>query len=607
MNKNKRKSQIINIINDSISVKTCMKLLNLEINSYFLCLLSILEDTVLEYKSGFDYSYLIKVSEYIEKIYKNLSLKKRESYRSNIMLLIKIYKKMKNSLLKKDRLYFNQVYNTLSNLLNNSKQEVQEEEIDDINLYELLEEVIFNIKKLEYVDKLIDNYKEILNVEKDNKNIFYDVINEYIKQIVINNQEAIDYYERIINKFLLEETFDLNDQMKKDIIKTLSDFVKHKRNLNSNIVKRIKVIIDGIYNKSHIFNLFNIPTKNPIIYQEDLELLKSKNKSNDRVRINEYIITIDDDNTKVLDDAISYKRLKNGNTIFRVHIADPLGIVPYNSNTYQEALKRVETIYNKNDTIDMLPSYMSYDKLSLIKGQERYAKTFCYELDSDYNIVDFYILNTIIKVSDRLSYDVLNKLYKKGGRTREEEEILSYYDGIVKSLKKILNNVQNYHEEKEKLGIHKGNKNSFSEYLVSYSMILTGYMTSNYFNNKGLPYVYRCNNQDINFINILDKLISQSSDLKKLKQVRDNLPKSYYSKDNVGHKGLGLDSYSHITSPLRRYSDLLNMNVLNTCYFKDPTDVEIYDLETEIENTSRYLNMQNNTIDDYLKSKVKIK
>ena len=100
---------------------------------------------------------------------------------------------------------------------------------------------------------------------------------------------------------------------------------------------------------------------------------------------------------------------------------------------------------------------------------------------------------------------------------------------------------------------------------------------------------------------------SQNPEDKKIfKDLRVRLPKSYYSRGNIGHMGLKVDYYSHITSPLRRFSDILNMHCLNTCYFQRPTDSQLKKLEQEVIKTCEYINMQSNSIDEYL-SKVKKK
>ena len=164
---------------------------------------------------------------------------------------------------------------------------------------------------------------------------------------------------------------------------------------------------------------------------------------------------------------------------------------------------------------------------------------------------------------------------------------------------------------KEKMGNrHSDKTSSFADKLVSYSMILTGHMTSKYFYTNSLPYVYRCNSIDQEWLNLLDETIGKCSspeEQKMLKIVKSHLPKSHYSIDNLGHTGLGLESYSHITSPLRRFPDILNMHALDTCYFDTPDDMDIYELEEEIKLVSSHSNLFNNTLDDYMKSKCKKK
>jgi len=89
-----------------------------------------------------------------------------------------------------------------------------------------------------------------------------------------------------------------------------------------------------------------------------------------------------------------------------------------------------------------------------------------------------------------------------------------------------------------------------------------------------------------------------------LKDLKDRFPKSYYSRDNEGHMGLKVKYYSHVTSPLRRFADDVNLHAINTCYGKHPTDKEIYKLEREIDTTSDYINMQSNTIDECITKKL---
>lgn len=603
----KSRLRLINVVMLADSISNCQKLLNLDINSYFLCLLNLVEEAAIEYKDINDYSYLEKIADYLEKSYQKLNRENKELHRNSIITIRKIYKKLMKTLTKKERKYFDIVYLTLGSLLLRKRKVIEEFIYDDIDLYDLIYEIIFVFKKLDYLDKVIEKCPNVLNSSKFDNHIFIDVINEYINSISLNLEKNILYYERIINKFLLEETFDLDNQMRDYIIKILNNFISSKDNLNCNNLKRIKKVMECIYKKAPLFELFNIKLTEEKI--ENIEETKPNFKK--RLILDDNIITIDDYDALVLDDGISYQKLENGNTLFKVHIADPLAIIPYNSSVINEAKLKTSSIYLPNKTIHMLPNILSIDKLSLNKEEGRCAKTFCFEFSSNFDLVNFYILNTIIKVSDRLTYDSLNDLYKNGASNQEQDKMLSYYNDLINALKYKFQDASHYVHMKQKNKIGQPSKiDSFSENLISYSMILTGYTTANYFNNHNLPYVYRCHVENHEWLNYLNNYIhhEHNNEYKNvLKYLKGILPKSYYSKENKGHMGLGIDAYSHTTSPLRRFSDLLNIHLIDECYFKEASDKTIYSLEDEIDKTCHYINLQTNTIDEYLNNKSKIK
>ena len=99
--------------------------------------------------------------------------------------------------------------------------------------------------------------------------------------------------------------------------------------------------------------------------------------------------------------------------MFKVHIADPLGMYSYNSSIINDAKLRTTTIYDINPPSQMLPSILSSNKLSLLKNKKRLAKSFCFEFNKEYGIVDFKVLNTVISVSNRHTYNEINELYKR--------------------------------------------------------------------------------------------------------------------------------------------------------------------------------------------------
>ncbi|MBR3660624.1 MAG: RNB domain-containing ribonuclease [Bacilli bacterium] len=442
------------IVEDTKNINACIKALNLEFDSCFLCFMLILEDAILEYKEHIDYQYITKVSNYLERVYQKLNIKKQKEYSDLVYKIKKIYK------------------------------------------------------------------RQIQNINIDNKG----------------------YFEQVIR--------DLNDL------------------INNYIVN-----------------------KNDILISEDLQREKY---------MEEYIITIDDADAKVLDDGLSVGILPNNNLLLKVHIADPLVLYPYESDIMKNAKLQVETIYDEDNPVPMIPNEISYQKLSLIQDRKRYSKTFCYEFDRQGNIVNFYIQNSIIKVSERHTYDSMNELYKNGGNNILEETRLSYYDEIVKYLRIMFKNVRDYEEIKIKnLVLNDDKISSFSERLVSYSMVLTGYMTAKYMKEHDLPYAYRCNK-----LAVIDDRIKMGLTEEEIIKLETILSKSFYTRNNVGHEKLKVDTYSHVSSPLRRFIDNLNMHCLNICYFNTPTDKQIYKLNDEIDSTCDYINNQAISVDEQIIKKL---
>ena len=442
------------IIENTRNINTCIKALNLDISSSFLCFLKVLEDAICNYRANIDYSYIEKVSNYLERVYEKLSIKQQNEYSSIICKIRKIYR------------------------------------------------------------------RQIQNIDTVNKNHF--------ERVIINLGSLIKNY----------------------------------------IQKNDLGISDTIERES----------------QDD-----------------EYIITIDDTNAKVLDDGLSIRKLENGNLCFKVHIADPLVLYPYESEIMKKAKSNVETIYLADDSIPMIPDSISYEKLSLTENRNRFGKTFCYEFDTQGNIVNFYIQNCFVKISEKHSYESMNELYKNGGNTQEEDSRLAYYDQIVTFLRTMFKDAKSYEEIKIKELIDSPSKrSSFSENLVSHAMILTGYMTAKYMREKGLPYVYRCHE-----FKSIDKTIQDSMSKEELIKLQQALSHSYYSRTNKGHQGLNVEQYSHVTSPLRRFCDDLNMYSLDTCYFKTPSDQDIYKLEEEIDKTCQYMNEENPNLDEETKVLIK--
>lgn len=598
--------RLIKFIEITKDFNSFIKVINLDLNSSFLCLLSVLEDAILKYDSINDYSYLVKLNDYLKNSYERLSEKNRLNNRKYLIKLKNCLRKNLGTISEYDKEYYKKIYYSLEMMIIFKKDNDYLKELNDLNLSELLYEVIFHFNSLEYVDLLIEKDKNIVNSKKDNKSIFLIVFHEYLNGIV-NKNDKVTFYIRVLYKFLHEEAFHFTSEMKEDIINSLDTFINFK-NISGERLEEIKDLYAYVKNQ-YVMNNNKVYKEEYEMKYKDVEYLEKFNeKAKGRTKIDEYIITIDDDDSMVLDDGISITKLPNGNISFKVHIADPLSVFPYKSDLIQDAKQRTSTIYLKDDVIHMLPKVISEDKFSLISGKDRYAKTFCFEYNPNIGLVDFKIINSIINVSKRYSYDDINLLYKNGGNNHDEEIMLGYYNDIVNYLKKVFKNAKIYEEFKRGNIIGNNQKmNSFSENLICYSMLATGYYTAKYFYENNFPYAYRCHQYNEEWQNIINEYMissNQTIDKKILKDMKNRFPKSYYSRENKGHMGLKIDYYSHVTSPLRRFSDDLNMHAINICYFHNPSDKEIYRLNDEIDTTCNYINMQSNTIDEYINKKL---
>ncbi len=601
-------SRIEEKIYESSDVLSCMKNLKLDVDSYFSYMLDILKEEIIDYREGYDYTNLKKVANYIKHTYNKLNLTTKGNYRKEIISIIRIYKKMTLVDNFEDAEVFYSVANTLESLF----RTFNKEEIDDIPedaespYIPLLIDYLFVSLKLEYIDKILKIEPNILNIKIDNKPLFEMVIDYYLKSLLNEDNYQILFYERIINKFLINDNFKLEDSIKDVVIKKIIKFLNTKK-LDSLKLNDIKMIIESIRDKKDLFRMFHINLLNVSISAKEQEKLAFDKSLSNRVKLNDYIITIDDDTTTVLDDGISVSFLENGNILFKVHIADPLAILDYNSPLIEDAKLKTTTIYLEDKQLPMIDYSLVSNDLALVEGQDRYAKTFCFECDKSGNILRTYFLNTIVNVSKRESYKSIDALYNKGGNNKKEEEVLLFLETFISRLKHDFKRVERFIEYEASTDIleKKAKIGGFATNLVTYSMLLTGKTVADWFSKNGYPYLYRCHLLDERNRELVEGIINSLTNnicLKDLNNLKGNTPKSFYSRTNMGHFGLGFQAYSHVTSPLRRYSDIINMKSLDMCYFKRSTDNEIERLDKEIDQIFPYLNLERNTVEDYVRN-----
>jgi exoribonuclease-2 len=257
-------------------------------------------------------------------------------------------------------------------------------------------------------------------------------------------------------------------------------------------------------------------------------------------------ITIDDDETLEIDDAISCEPLGNGEMRLRIHIALVADFVSRGSPMDTEAAARGATFYLPEVTIRMLPDLVSTDRASLIAGRERHVFTTEAILSAAGEILKFSIYPAVIQVKARLSYDEADLLLDQQVNGDIQENTL-----ILRTLQEAATKLRTRRREagavlvqrrEPKIRVTDGeievkviDNASPSRQLVAEFMVLSNYCAARFAADHSVPLIYR----------------AQPSTSGEGGQLRARL--SLYPEF---HTGVGFDCYSQLSSPIRRYMDL---------------------------------------------------
>lgn len=313
----------------------------------------------------------------------------------------------------------------------------------------------------------------------------------------------------------------------------------------------------GIWSENENLELYRFDIKTEFsesVIKEASEISKTSSDIDGVIDLRDlHIFTIDGPETMDIDDALSFERLENGYEI-GIHITDiGLKITP-DTLLFEEAMSRATTIYLPDLTIPMLPNILSSDVLSLNKNEERAALSFFVKLDKYGNILESSIKRSLIRVTERMSYEEADIEIQKGG-------LFSEMYNITKALQ--TNRIENgalplpIPELVVKVDPLRGitvrlSKPGPARFLVAECMILANRMAAEFLRENRIPALYRSQPPP------RERIISGlETDLKANFRQRRLISKGNLGKKPEAHHGLGLNVYTTITSPLRRGLDLI--------------------------------------------------
>ena len=490
--------------------------------------------------------------------------------------------------------------------------------------YEFISYLINEIRDMNYLEHIFGKMPNLIHTkDRFGNTLFHNIIEKYMENIMRNNMEEKDYYSKIVTLILSQKDLSLKEQERRntleDIYRAIDKISIGKKNRKNNMeaiewLKKLVESMKGLEERhpsvTSIASKYNIKVffDDSIIEKAKLVKTPMGGEQTNREIVKDYVLTIDKENVKEIDDALSCKKLENGNYLLGVHIASILSYYPYDSDIVQEAIERNCSIYlpkrfqvdenTYQKAIPIFPYEFSADTASLIAGKNRFTRSYFFEIDKNGNIKNQRFVKSITKVDKNATHEEVNQVLKNGSDDKELERSVQALDEVTSILDKKYKTLDLYEQIKE-------NTDDFSELrvkqegaekIVYKAMVLTGNKVAEFFAEKNYPCLYRVhkiNEDNEKKIEEMIKDLTQTyggENFKKLYQLVEGIyPKGWYQIEG-GHDGLNLDHYCHCTSGLRRCADIIVEHSLEVCYDKEPTKEELEELRKEIIEKAELIN-----------------
>ena len=319
------------------------------------------------------------------------------------------------------------------------------------------------------------------------------------------------------------------------------------------------------------------------------------------------IVTIDGADAKDLDDAVTVTKLENGNYKLGVHIADVSYYVTEESPIDREAAERGTSVYLVDRVIPMIPHRLSNGICSLNPKVDRLTLSCEMEIDSDGVVVNHEIFQSVIKTTERMTYSDVNKIL-----VDQDEEVMKKYEPLVPmfqlmhELAKTLNGKRQHRGaidfdfKEAKVLVDEDGKpqdvvireRSVGERLIEEFMLAANETIAEHFHWMEVPFIYRIHEDPkeeklfrffefITNFGYIVKGTANSVHPRALQEIIEevkgkpeemvistvmlrSMQQAKYDPESLGHFGLSTEYYTHFTSPIRRYPDLIVHRLIRT-------------------------------------------
>lgn len=388
------------------------------------------------------------------------------------------------------------------------------------------------------------------------------------------------------------------------VVGTITKYPGKKSGICVNVIKVLGQAGDGKIDIECAIAGFGIPTEfKKSTLKEAKEIPSKVTEIGDRLDLrNELTITIDGDDSKDFDDAVSLD-VKDDYYILKVHIADVSHYVKPNTSLDRDAYLRGNSVYFPGSVIPMLPKELSNGICSLNEGVDRYALSCIMKVDFNGKVFEEHITKTVINSSHRMTYANVNRILAGDMNVRQEyRDIVPMIEHMNELRQILLNNriragslefdipeagfvLDKSGKVKDVVLRERGN----SERIIEEFMLLANKTVCEYMINSGIPCAYRVHEEPTGekldafaaFVGAFGyKLSKQNITPKKMQQLLNKvkgepienavsiimlrtLQKARYSSINHHHFGLAFTNYCHFTSPIRRYADLIVHRIIS--------------------------------------------